>query len=306
MLLAALPDSSWVADLGTVHGVELTAWDPTVDPDPPVVPEIFVAPYLKGVEPIARAARHPGVRVVQLLTAGYDGVLDVAPQTVTVCNAGPVHNDSTAELAVTLTLAAQRGIPDAVRCAELGEWDPLMRPSLADRRVLLIGYGGVGHGIAVRLNGFSVDLTVVASRARDGDELVDRIHGVDEVDTLLPRAEVVIVAVPLTTATAGLIGEEFLSRIRDGGLVVNVSRGRVADTDAVLRNAGRLRFALDVTDPEPLPPDHPLWRAPGVLVTPHVGGVSSAFRPRAIAMLRTQLEQLGRGEAPLHVVRPGC
>lgn len=305
MVRVSLPDATWVDDVGAVPGVEPCVWDPSLDPNPPGPVEVFVAPYLKGVPPIATAAALGSVQVVQLLTTGFDGVLEAVPPRVTVCNSGWVHNDSTAELAVTLALASQRGIPDAVRSAADGVWAPALLPSLADRRVLLIGYGGVGRAIAARLQPFAVRLTVLASRAREGDDLVDRVHGIEELDTLLSGAEVVVVAVPLIEATRGLIGERFLSLIGDGGLVVNVSRGPVADTPAMLRHAGRLRFGLDVTDPEPLPPDHPLWRAPGVLITPHIGGATSAFRPRAVAMLREQLTRIGRGEAPGNVVRLG-
>lgn len=303
MVRVTLPEAEFVAEVGPIPGVELAVWDPTLDPDPPGEPEVFVNPYLKGARPVELAVTVASVRLVQLLTAGFDGILEITPERVAVCNAGPVHNDSTAELAVTLALASQRGIPDAVRSAEHGDWAPQFLPSLADRRVLLIGYGGVGRAIAVRLKGFGVELTVVASHSRPGDDIVERVHGIGELDDLLPAAEVVIVAVPLRDATRGLIGEGFLSRLMDDALVVNVSRGLVADTAALLRHAGRLRFGLDVTDPEPLPPEHPLWRAPGVLLTPHVGGASTAFRPRAVAMLRDQLTRLGRGEPPRYVVR---
>ena len=132
----------------------------------------------------------------------------------------------------------------------------------------------------------------MASRPRSGDDLVPAVHGIDDLPDLLPEHDVVVVVVPLTESTRGLVDDSFLSALADDSLVVNVARGQVADTDALLRHAGRLRLALDVTDPEPLPQDHPLWTAPGVLITPHVGGVSTAFRPRAVRMLR---EQLGRG-----------
>ena len=140
---------------------------------------------------------------------------------------------------------------------------------------------------------------MVASRARDG------LHGVDELPDLLPQHEVVVLACPLTDATRGLVDAAFLAAMPDGALLVNVARGPVVVTADLVAELGRgrLRAALDVTDPEPLPPEHPLWRVPGVLISPHVGGDTQAFPPRARALLREQLERLAAGREPLHVVR---
>jgi len=303
MTVVSFPDQSWLDDVGPIEGVRAVVWDPR-EPVPDLPVEVVVAPYLRPARELAAVAGMPSVRLVQLLTAGFDGVLEAVPEGVAVANADGVHDTSTAELAVTLALAALRGIPEAVRSATEGEWSRLAgRRALADRRVLVIGYGGVGRAVARRLRPFEVALTAVASRARAGDDLVDTVHGVDELPALLPGHDVVVVAVPLTDATRGLVGEDLLAALPDGALVVNVARGAVADTGAILRHAGRLAFALDVTDPEPLPPDHPLWRAPGVLVTPHVGGATSAFRPRALAMLRAQLGRVAAGEKPHSLVR---
>lgn len=305
MITVSLPERSWIDEIGDLPGVRSFHWDPRVDEHPSIRPDVFVAPYVVGIPPLELAGRIPGLRLMQLLSAGFDGILEVVPESVTVCNAGPVHDDSTAELAVALTLAAQRGIPESVRAAARGAWEHRTRPSLADRRVLLVGYGGVGRAIAARLQAFGVRMVAVARHARDGDGLVDQVRPVDELGELLPSAEVVIVAVPLNPQTVGMVGEGFLRLVPDGALVVNIARGQVADTAAILRHAGRLRFALDVTDPEPLPTEHPLWSAPDVLITPHLGGDSSAFLPRVLAMLRDQLGRLARGESALYVVRAG-
>jgi phosphoglycerate dehydrogenase-like enzyme len=242
------------------------------------------------------------VGLVQSQSIGYDDVPGALPPGHVFANAASVHETSTAELALALVLAAQRGIPDFVRAASEGRWAPARHESLADRRVLLLGYGGVGRAIEERLAPFEVELTRVASRARDDES--GRIHGIDELPQLLPAAEVVIVAVPLNDATTGLVDREFLAAVPDGALVVNIARGRVADTDAVLAEAraGRLRFALDVTDPEPLPQGHPLFALPNVLISPHVGGASTAMMPRMARLLRRQIERMLRGEAPLNVV----
>ncbi|HVL61911.1 MAG TPA: NAD(P)-dependent oxidoreductase, partial [Microbacterium sp.] len=167
---------------------------------------------------------------------------------------------------------------------------------------LLLGYGGVGRAIEARLAPFEVELVRVASRARDDAE--GHIHGIDELPELLPTADIVIVGVPLTDATTGLVDGAFLSAIPDGALVVNIARGGVADTKAVLQHAtrGRLRYATDVTDPEPLPTGHPLFDLPNVLVSPHVGGASTAMMPRMARLLRDQIERMSRGEQPRNVV----
>ncbi|HYN29402.1 MAG TPA: 2-hydroxyacid dehydrogenase [Dermatophilaceae bacterium] len=305
MVLVSFPDSSWAQEVGPVDGVDPVLWNPS-DGQPPGPVELMVAPYLFDAAPLAVVAEVPSVRLVQLLTAGYDSALATLPPDVAVANAGGVHDASTAELAVGLVLASLRGIPEAVRAAADGHWgDGRTRASLADRRVLVVGYGSVGRAVATRLAAFEVRLTAVASRARAGDDLVERVHGVNELPALLRDAEVVVVVVPLTDGTRGLVGEEFLAALPDDALVVNIARGPVADTAALLRHAGRLAVALDVTDPEPLPDGHPLLTAPRTLITPHVGGNTTAFRPRALRFLREQLARVAAGEEPAAVVRAG-
>jgi phosphoglycerate dehydrogenase-like enzyme len=170
--------------------------------------------------------------------------------------------------------------------------------------VLVLGYGQIGRAIARRLAPFEVTITAVASHARDRDDVVEHVHGIDELRDLLPEQDVVIVIVPLTPATHHLVDAGVLGRMRDGALLVNVSRGAVVDTDALLAEcaSGRLRAALDVTDPEPLPSGHPLWSTQGVLITPHVGGATRAMRPRAMALIRRQVEALRAGRPLANVV----
>jgi phosphoglycerate dehydrogenase-like enzyme len=307
MPVISLPDREWIDLAGPVAGVELVAWD--LVGEPPRRDEIgFVVPPYMVVSPWERLGLLPGLRVVQLLSAGYETVLPALPAGVRLANAAGVHDASTAELAVTLTLSSLRGIPDFVVAQGRSQWLPEeFRPSLADRKVLIVGYGGIGVAIARRLSGFEVTLTAVASRPRGGDELVASVHGVDELPSLLPEHDVVILIVPLSEATTGLVDRDFLASMRDGALLVNVSRGKVVDTGALVEAAasGRIRAALDVTDPEPLPADHPLWRTPGVLISPHVGGVSSAFVPRAVALLREQIAAFAGGRRLRNVVNEG-
>jgi len=303
MPVISLPDREWIDLVGPLGDVEMVPWD--LVSDPPRRDEIsFVVPPYMVSSPWQRLGLLPGLRVVQLLSAGYETVLPALPAGVKLANASGVHDASTAELAVTLALSSLRGIPDFVVAQGRSHWLPAeTRTSLADRKVLILGYGGIGVAIARRLSGFEVKLTAVASRARAGDDLVDSVHGVDELPALLPTHDVIIVIVPLSEATTGLVDRGFLASMPDGALLVNVSRGKVVDTEALVEvvGSGRIRAALDVTDPEPLPADHPLWRMPGVLISPHVGGVTTAFTPRAIALLREQIAAFA-GERPLRNV----
>lgn len=285
------------------ENVELVEWK--LDGPPPIEPgqriDIVVPPYMGASDRLGALAGVP-VRLVQSQSIGYDDIRDALPPGHVFANAASVHETSTAELALALLLAAQRGIPDFVRAAGEGRWAPARHASLADRRVLLLGYGGVGRAIEARLAPFEVELIRVATRARDDD--TGHIHGIDELDDLLPSAEIVIVGVPLAPETTGLVDDSFLSALPDGALVVNIARGRVADTMAVLEHAtrGRIRYATDVTDPEPLPPGHPLFDLPNVLISPHVGGASTAMMPRMARLLRDQIERMSRGEEPRNVV----
>ena len=259
--------------------------------------EFYVPPYFAGTVTDV-LARMTGLRVVQALTAGVDNLRRDIPGGVTLCNGRGIHDASTAELALTLTLASLRGIPGFVRAQERHAWQGGWHPALADKRVLLVGYGAIGEAVEARLRPFEVEVVRVARRARDG------VHPIDELPALLPDADVVILIVPLTDETRGLADAGFLAAMKDGALLVNVARGPVVDTGALLAalDSGRIRAALDVTDPEPLPAEHPLWDAPNLLVSPHVGGSSSAMWPRAHRLVRDQLHRFAAGEPLVNVM----
>lgn len=242
------------------------------------------------------------VGVAQSQTLGYDGVRESLPAGITYCNAVEVHEASTAELTLALILASQRGIPQAVEAQAEGRWDHQQWPGLASSRVLLIGVGGVGIEIEARLRPFDVELDRLARTARS-DERGD-IHGWESLPELLPTADIVILAVPLNDDTRHLVSTEFLSGMKRGALLVNVSRGPIVDTAALTEFAasGAVRAAIDVTDPEPLPADHPLWTTPGVLITPHVGGHTGAMAGRVDRLVRNQIHRLLAGEPPANVV----
>lgn len=254
--------------------------------------EFYVPPYSFDRTPLKLMADMPRLRVVQLLTKGYEHALPYVPDGVTLCNAGGVHDASTAELAVTLTLAALRGLPDFVRGQDAGQWRHVQHDALADKRVLIVGQGGIGAAIERRLSGFEVSIRRVARTERAG------VHPVSALPDLLPDTDVVILAIPLTEQTHHLVDAAFLARLPDGALVVNVARGSIVDTAALVMEleSGRLRAALDVTEPEPPPADHPLWKAPGLLLSPHVGGNTTAFRPRADRLVLTQLDRYLAGQ----------
>ncbi len=299
-LVVSVPDANLIGQLGDVDGVEFVVWDMS-GPPPVSAVDIVVPPYLAGT---GWAAQLTGVRtrLIQSPMLGYDGVADLLPPGVVYANAASVHEASTAELTIALILASQRGLPDFVRAAEKGHWARAWHQSLADRRVLLVGYGGVGKAVAERLAPFEVTLTRVARTARPDEN--GEIFAVESLADLLPNAEVVIVVVPLDESTTHLIDDAFLARMPDGSLLVNVSRGLVADTEALLKHArtGRLRFALDVTDPEPLPEGHPLFALENVLISPHVGGATTAAIPRLVRLVKEQAERMSRGDEPLNVV----
>jgi phosphoglycerate dehydrogenase-like enzyme len=300
-LLVTVPGETLRRAIGTPpEGVDLQLWD-MESPAPADRIDLVVPPYMGAADRLGALAG-VSTRLVQSQSIGYDDVPGALPPGHVFANAASVHETSTAELTLALLLAAQRGIPDFVRAAAEGRWAPARHESLADRRVLLLGYGGVGRAIEARLAPFEVEVVRVASRARD--DSAGHVHGMDELPQLLPTAEVVIVGVPLNDATTGLVDAAFLAALPDGALVVNVARGKVADTDAVLAEAasGRLRFALDVTDPEPLPQGHPLFALPNVLISPHVGGASTAMIPRMARLVREQIERMLRGDEPLNVV----
>ncbi|MFE1646369.1 2-hydroxyacid dehydrogenase [Microbacterium sp. P01] len=259
---------------------------------PPYMSMGKVFPLLEGVE----------VGFVQGQSIGYEGIADLLPDGLAFANATSVHETSTAELAVALALAAQRHLPAYVRAQDEHRWAQDFADSLADRRVLLLGYGGVGKAIAARLAGFEVKITAVASRARVEHGVA--VHAIDELPALLGATDVVIASLPGGEETRHIIDDAALAALPDGALVVNVGRGPLIDTDALVDHVrrGRIRAALDVTDPEPLPEDHPLWALPGVLIAPHVGGATSAMRPRIAKLVRTQIERLVAGEPPLNIV----
>ncbi|MFJ9151347.1 2-hydroxyacid dehydrogenase [Streptomyces sp. NPDC102270] len=293
---------------GLPEGLDYRFWNGEEDfPADPADCAYYVVPYMKPLDVVLRPLpRLSSVDVVQTLSAGVDNVtpgLKHLRPGVRLCNARGVHEASTAELTLTLILASLRGIPDFVRAQDKGEWQGGFRPALADKSVLIVGYGSIGSAIEDRLVPFEVARVARVARSERTTER-GPVHPLAELPALLPEADVVILSTPLDETTRHLADADFLARMKDGALLVNVARGPVVDTKALLAEleTGRITAALDVTDPEPLPQGHPLWQAPGVLVSPHVGGPTSAFLPRAKRLLVDQLNRYVNQEPLRNVI----
>jgi phosphoglycerate dehydrogenase-like enzyme len=276
--------------LGSIPaGLELDFYRADGDDFPGTIDEVafYVLPYMRGPAVLSRAAEMPKLQVVQTLTAGYEEFLPLVPPGATLCNAAGLHDTSTAELAIALALASGRHLDEFARNQAEGTWKFVFGRALADQRALIVGYGRIGQAIERRLDGFEVaSVTRVARRARAGTLTSPPVHPVEDLHRLLPEADVVFLIAPHTPQTEGLIGARELALLPDGALLVNVARGKLVDTDALVAalETGRIRAALDVTDPEPLPPDHPLLDAPNLLVVPHVGSATVHTRAKMAAM----------------------
>ena len=300
-LVVSVPDRALADALGVPPvGVDLIVWDMT-KAAPRESIDLVVPPYMGAHQVLGRLA---GVRtrLVQSQSIGYDGVAAVLPPGVVFANAVSVHEASTSELAVALILASLRGLPEFVRAGAAGRWAHEQKTSLADRTVVILGYGGVGRALEKRLLPFETTVVRVARHARHDER--GEVHDLSALPELLKFADVVVVCLPLNDSTRHMVDDTFLSRMSRGSLLVNVARGAIVDTDALVTHArrGLIRVALDVTDPEPLPAGHPLWTLPNVLITPHVGGATTAMKPRIARLVNEQIARLRAGEEPLNVV----
>lgn len=303
--------------LGGFAGLELVRIP--AQPDQDIAVDFWVA----ALAPPSQRRQWPhlkGVKAVQGLWAGVDSLRPLIPSQVTLCSARGVHDAPTAEWAVTATLAMQKYLPFYAELQRRADWAgkdkaediyllsegakrepdcPVLVEEVADKLVLIVGYGSIGAAVEARLTPFGCKFLRIARSARDG------VAPVSALDDLLPLADIVILTTPLTSETRGLIHAERIARMKRGALLVNAARGAVVETNALVEalNGGHIRAALDVTDPEPLPPDHPLWRAPNLLITPHLATDTPRFMGRAFAFAAEQAQRFARGEALQNIIK---
>lgn len=261
----------------------------------------YVPTYMGGRPALELTKKMPNLKILQMPNAGYDDALEFVRDGMTLCNGRSIHDDSTAELAVGLTIASLRGFADFVRNQDKSSWVHVRNQSINDKRVGIIGFGSIGSTIAKMLSGFSVEVIPFTQSGRDNTIAISNL------DKHLPNLDVVILILPLTAESKHLFNAQRLALMKDGALLVNVARGPIVDTNALVKelNSGRITAALDVTDPEPLPSDHPLWKAKGVLISPHVGGNTSAFEKRARRLIESQLQLLAEGKSLNNVIVAG-
>jgi phosphoglycerate dehydrogenase-like enzyme len=254
-----------------------------------------------GAHALSYAAKMPNLKILQMLNAGYDDALAYLRPGLTLCNARGVHDASTAELAVGLAIASRRGFAEFIREQSAGTWNHRRFPALSDSKVGIIGFGSIGKEVARKLSGFDVSITAFTQSGRDGTVKID------DLDKHLPQLDIVILILPLSDSSRHMFNAARLASMKDGALIVNVARGPIIETEALIKelNSRRIYAALDVTDPEPLPQGHPLWSAPNLIVVPHVGGNSEAFEPRGRALIESQLQLLAAGNPLEHIVAQG-
>lgn len=282
------------------EGVEVEVFEGDEYPSDPAKVEFLVPPFFAD-DPAPVLAAMPNLKVVQLLSAGAETWVPIVPEGVALCNNRGPHTESTAEWALAATLASLRDLDRYARRQTERNWAPHRSPGLAGKSTLIVGAGAIGEAIARRFEASAAKVTKVARTARPG------VHGIDDLPRLLPEADVVVVIVPLTAETENLADAVFLARMKDGALLVNAARGRVVDTAALTAEvaSGRLRCALDVTEPEPLPADHELWGLEGALITPHVGGAVENFAERCYPPVGDQIRRFASGEPLVNVVENG-
>jgi phosphoglycerate dehydrogenase-like enzyme len=298
VITVCVPSESARDEIAPVpDGVRMLVWDgKSPAPDGIEDTDFVLAGYMGAPDQMLAAL--PRVKVVQLMSAGFDVWLPHVPEDVVLCNGRGIHGRATAELAVTGILAIVRQLPKFVGEQAAHRWTQENSEDLDEKKVLVLGAGDIGGYIARALEVFGATITYVARTARDG------VHAIDELPDLLPDADILAIAVPLNAQTRGLIDAAALAELPDGAIVANVARGPIIDTDALVAetSSGRLRAFLDVTDPEPLPADHPLWDIANVVITPHVGGGTHGWQRRAYRLVREQIERFAAGEQLINVV----
>jgi phosphoglycerate dehydrogenase-like enzyme len=289
------------------EGVAADIWDggESLPPAADEVEVVVVPPGASAARLRSVLPRLKNLKVVQTVTAGAENVIPAVPPGVTLCNARGAHTRATAEWTVGAVIAVLRQFPRFALAQRDGYWDHAGSDSVAGKRVLIVGYGSIGEAVERRLAGWEVTIDRVARNHRPATaEGAPLVHGLADLPGLLPAADVVVILVPVTDATRNMVNASFLAAMKDGALIVNAARGVIVDGDALLAEltAGRLRAALDVTAPEPLPPGHPLWSAPGLFLTPHVGGFVREWTAAGYTAALAQVARYAAGQPLLNVI----
>ena len=288
--LAELPDS-----------VSVDVWSgPDAPPATIAQADFLIPPGRRAEDALRHVERFSRLRVVQLLSAGYDNVPPYLPSGVTLCNARGVYDVAVAEWTLSVVLASVRLLPLYWEAQERAAWTRFPADTLFGKNILIVGYGSIGRAVEQRLLPFGVQVRRIASVSRPADA----IESPEVLNDALRKADVVVILVPLTAETTALVDGRFLGQMKEGALLVNASRGPVVDSDALASElqSGRIRAALDVTDPEPLPSDHALWTCPSLILTPHVAGYTTMGTPLAYALAREQIERYVSGRPLRNIV----
>ena len=260
--------------------------------------EFYVPSYMGDIKTLEVIAEMKNLKIVHYSQAGYDDILPHIPHNVILCNASGLHDVSTSELAIGLAIASRRGFTQFIDNQRKGLWHRQTKPTLADSHVGIVGYGHIGKRITLLLEKFETKVTPFSRSGNDGAVKIS------EFDNFLPDLDVIILILPLTHESKHFINADRIKKMKDGATLINVARGAIVDTNALIAelNTGRITAGLDVTDPEPLPEGHPLWSAPNLIITPHVGGDSAAFEPRARKMVEEQLNRLAQNKPLLNQI----
>ncbi|MFC0109149.1 2-hydroxyacid dehydrogenase [Kibdelosporangium aridum] len=295
-----VPDDHGMSVLAELPGVRPVRFE-VGEPLPPGAgqADVLIPGFQAGARAITYLPQLPNLKLVQLLSAGAESWIGKVPDGIMLANCRGAHGGSTAEWVMAALLTIYREMREFAAAQADRRWDLHKTDTLQGKRVLTIGAGDLGNQLKRRLEAFDAHVTMVGTTAREG------VHGVAELPQLLGDHDAVVLMVPVTPKTVGMVDAEFLSQMADGAVLVNAARGSVVVTDDLLAElrSGRLRAALDVTDPEPLPSDHPLWTAPGLLLTPHVAGTCAGNFERAYAVAASQIAMFAAGEKPANLVR---
>ncbi|SFP25636.1 Phosphoglycerate dehydrogenase [Amycolatopsis arida] len=294
-----VPDDDGVAVLSEVAGVRPVryTWDTPLPPEAAEA-EVLIPGFSRPPAADELVARLPQLKLIQLLSAGAEDWIGRVPDGVLLSTCRGAHGGSTAEWVVATLLLVYRELREFSAAQAGRRWSKRTTDTLQGKRILVVGAGDLGNQLRRRLEPFDARITMVGLSARND------VHGVDELPELLAEHDAVVLMVPLTSRTKGMVDAKFLAAMPDGAILVNAARGQVVDTDALLAelNSGRLRAALDVTEPEPLPRDHPLWTAPGLVLTPHVAGAARGLQRRSYAVAAAEIERYVNGELPNNLV----